>query len=276
MRESSSPLISQGNGIFKYSKNICLLLLICSFIFAIVIIFYIFIDLMENPDIITTNGHYEITDFSQTNTSITAIAKCTLCAKFYKGSYNQVSEMINLTIVFLDKNKLSLEIKGISTPYSQFEIPKIDPFINFINKSEEINFKKYYKIILTYNPLNIKIQRTSTKEIILDTKKNPIIFSQFYIQIGYEVSTNFVSGLGERYSLFKLKSGIYTIWNKKQDFTNNNQNINQKNSHGSQPIYLVKENSDLFHVAYLKNFNAMDIKLNITEKNSFFEYRIVI
>ncbi len=67
--------------------------------------------------------------------------------------------------------------------------------------------------------------------------------------------------MGERNARFRLGNGIYTIWNRDRPGEIEDGKRPGKNTYGSYPIYLNREQSGNYHISYLRNVNAMDFMI---------------
>jgi len=78
------------------------------------------------------------------------------------------------------------------------------------------------------------------------------------MQIGTEVDTSYIYGLGERFQTgFRKGNGKWTIFNRDRG-----QVIDTgvgKQTYGYYPVYFARERSQHFHFNYLRNSNAMDV-----------------
>lgn len=68
------------------------------------------------------------------------------------------------------------------------------------------------------NPFDFRIVKTSTQSVIFSTLEKNFIFSNYYIEIGTEVASNKIFGLGERFSVnFRKDNGKWTVFNRAGD-----------------------------------------------------------
>ena len=68
---------------------------------------------------------------------------------------------------------------------------------------------------------------------------------------GASATSNFF-GMGERTTTFRLKSGIYTLYNKDLYGEVEDGKGKGKNRYGSHPMYLMREKSGNYHITYQK------------------------
>ena len=197
----------------------------------------------------------------------------------------------NRSKIPLISNHLSLEINLISKDILQFifrdlnlkrfELPLADIFphhkdkIKIENNFEWklSNFDLEYEFSIVENPFNLKIFRKSTKEIIFSTVDKDFFFGENYAEISTSIPTEHLFGLGERTTTFKIKSGIYTLYNKDLYGEIEDGKGNGKNRYGSHPMYLMKEKSGNYHINYLRNSYPMDVIVKHNKKS--LTYKVV-
>lgn len=74
--------------------------------------------------------------------------------------------------------------------------------------------------LLTYTkePFDFKITRLNSQTVLFSTYEQEFIYSNYYIQIGTELASDKLFGLGERFSVnFRKKDAMWTIWNRPGD-----------------------------------------------------------
>lgn len=239
-------------------------------------IFYLFIYLVyaENDDD-SSNYNYKIVDYQTTETSISITAQCTSCSSYYIKKNNYVANTLNITIILLSINHLNIVIQGSEFSY-QYEMPHNAPFPDYSLKTNFSGQGQDYQIATVSNPLRITVTRISTKEVLFDTYNYRLVYSRFYIEISTKLTSKYLYGLGERNEIFWLQNGTYSFWNRAPQNNVSNSTNYSSNSYGTQPIYLARETNLNYHVAFLRNLNAMDIVFNNTESDPNLQYRIVI
>lgn len=269
----------QEGFIMKNYKNIGLLLLVCVFILFFVMVIYFFIYLIYEEEEATSSStfQYQITQYTRSGNVISIEAECTDCTSYYINKNNYLAQSLNITIIMASPNHLNIIIKGVDFPYI-YELPHKMPFTDFNSpiSSEESYYE--YTISTVYSPMRLVVTRTSSKETIFDTSNYRLIYSRFYIEVATTLPTRYLYGLGERNEMFSLQNGSYSIWNRvpRYNATNTTENQNYStNTFGAQPIYLMREKNNSFHMVYLRNFNAMDIVFNNTEEDLSLQYRLV-
>jgi len=100
------------------------------------------------------------------------------------------------------------------------------------------------------------------------------IYSDYYIQIGTELASDKIFGLGERFSTnFRKKDGKWTIFNKAGDQVIDKGTGN--NTYGYYPFYLLIDKNHEGHINYIKSTNAMDVIKSTQENKNYLTFKIV-
>jgi alpha-glucosidase len=97
-----------------------------------------------------------------------------------------------------------------------YEIPTTNPFPvdPFANSTYSINLSAI-TFEFTKEPFDFRIVRKANNATLFSTYEQNIIFSLFYIEIGTEVDSDYIYGLGERFeNNFRKTTGKWSIWNK--------------------------------------------------------------
>jgi hypothetical protein len=95
-------------------------------------------------------------------------------------------------------------------------------------------------------------------EPIFSTYGLNFIYSNYYIEVGTEVASDKIFGLGERFSVNLRKGeGKWTVWNRpgsqEMDYGTGN------SSYGYYPFYLLIDKHQDSHISYFKTTQAMDV-----------------
>lgn len=149
-----------------------------------------------------------------------------------------------------------------------------DPFGDFSYPLSLAGFTVEY----TEHPFSIEIKRKEDNTVLFSTASIPMIFSNYYIQIGTETSSQYLYGLSERFtSDFRLRPGKWTIFPRDRGQMMDNGIGNQ--THGYYPIYLEKESGNNFHMSYFRSSNALDViikeKTVGTQKRYLVTYKVI-
>jgi hypothetical protein len=269
----------QESFIMKNYKNIGLLILLCLFILFFVMVFYFFIYLVyEQEDEASILFQYQITQYETNEDIISITAQCIDCQTYYLKKNNYIAQNLNVTIIFASPSHINIIMKGIDFPY-QYEVPHKLPFTDYRSVIQNVSSSyTEYEVTAIYNPMRIIIIRSQTGETLFDTSNYNLIYSRFYIEVSTKLPSKNIYGLGERNEMFSLENGSFSIWNRvpRYNASNNTEFQNYStNTFGSQPIYLIREENAYYHMAYLRNFNAMDIVFNNSENDLSLQYRLV-
>ena len=271
----------QESFIMKNYKNIVLLILLCLFILFLVVFFYFFVYLVNDSDEdISSLYQYQIVQYATSTNMISITAECIDCMTYFQKKNNYIANYLNISIIFLSQSQLNLKIIGLNDQY-QWQIPYKLPFLDYQSPIANISVETYkeYEITVIYDPLRITISRTGSEEVIFDTMNYRLIYSRLYIEVSTILPSKYIYGLGEKNELFSLTNGTYSIWNREPSYniSKNNTEKFSSNTFGTQPLYLVKEQSSKYHMVYIRNFNAMDIVLNYSDdnNNATLQYRLV-
>jgi alpha-glucosidase (family GH31 glycosyl hydrolase) len=126
----------------------------------------------------------------------------------------------------------------------------------------------------TNNPFDFKITRTSTQTILFSTYNIDFIFSNYFIQIGTELASNRLFGLGERFSVnFRKYEAKWTVFNKAGDQVIDRGTGN--NTYGYYPFYLLIDDRNEGHINYLKSTNAMDVFKTKENGRDYLTFKII-
>jgi len=188
--------------------------------------------------------------------------------------FQNISSEISLEINIISKDTLQFIFRDSNN--KRFELPFSDLFpyhkekIKIDNefdwKLKDLNLE--YEFNISEKPFFLEILRKNTKEIIFSTKETDFFFADNYGEFNASIPTNNFFGLGERTTTFKLKSGIYTLYNKDLYGEIEDGKGQGKNRYGSHPMYLMREKSGNYHITYLRNSFPMDVILNFQESNT--------
>lgn len=100
----------------------------------------------------------------------------------------------------------------------------------------------------------------------LSTKDRNLVFSEFYIEMGFLVNSNKIFGFGERQGTFELNPGKYTSWNDGRD-NHFDSGVLGNNSYGDHPFVLCKLNDNTFAGIFFKNSNAKVLEIQHVGKD---------
>eukprot|EP00331_Platyophrya_macrostoma_P015552 CAMPEP_0176461894 /NCGR_PEP_ID=MMETSP0127-20121128/34928_1 /TAXON_ID=938130 /ORGANISM="Platyophrya macrostoma, Strain WH" /LENGTH=876 /DNA_ID=CAMNT_0017853677 /DNA_START=14 /DNA_END=2644 /DNA_ORIENTATION=- len=161
-------------------------------------------------------------------------------------------QALNFNAKFEGDNELQITITDATN--QRFTLPYSDPF-PYTKELPPLQTPAY-TVNVTQEPFSFAVIRTSTNETVFNTSGFDLIYSDLAIQVGFQVPTKYLYGLGERRSNFLFRNGTYTIYNKDQFPTENGTANNQL--YGTHPVYLMREASKNWHVVLFRNINPMD------------------
>lgn len=104
------------------------------------------------------------------------------------------------------------------------------------------------------------VKRKSTNEILFDTTNHPTYFNEEYIELTTSIPTLDIFGLGERNYKLKLEPGTYTIYIV-DEVGSIEKGVRGYSTHGHHPVYLMREKSGKFHMAFFRSGNPMAITI---------------
>lgn len=186
-----------------------------------------------------------------------------------KDFHLPLSSHICLEINFISGKVLQFIIRDLDV--KRYELPLTNMFPHHREKLQISDWKLLsglnieYEINLNPSPFYLEIIRKFTGEIIFSTKNKDFYFAENYAVFSANLPSKFLFGLGERTTTFKLKSGIYTLYNKDLYGEIEDGKGKGKNRYGSHPMYLMREKSASYHITYLRNSFPMDVILSFAE-----------
>jgi alpha-glucosidase (family GH31 glycosyl hydrolase) len=195
--------------------------------------------------------------------------------KFRKSE--DLAEYLSLEVFLISKEKLQFIFRNANE--TSFEMPCEDPFPchkyrdNIILDFNMNNLEYDYDFLIKERPFSFTLSRKSTKEILFTTLNRQIVFKKNYVEISTDLPSENLFGLGERTTNFKIKSGIYTLYNKDLYGKLEDGKGQGLNRYGSHPMYLMRERSGNYHISYLRNTFPMDVIVD--HEKSVIEYKIV-
>jgi alpha-glucosidase (family GH31 glycosyl hydrolase) len=219
-------------------------------------------------------SQYKVTSFTQNTSSYTLFLSYTGNDTYYVKPSSPIIKELVFTIRCLTNTDLTFKITDVNR--TRFEVPQlgvfpIDPVGNFTFPINNSNFQFSY----TANPFDFSIIRKFDNEVIFDSSKGNIIFSDYYLEISSPVASKYVYGFGERFSdKLALHTGKYTIFNR--DRGGNIDRGDGRQTYGYYPAYMVREQAGNFHFGYLRSSNAMDVVVsNISDSQFLFTYKVI-
>jgi len=183
---------------------------------------------------------------------------------------NLVTKTLNFTYYFTSPGHLNVKFTDLYN--KRWEMPNEFPYPHTDSNSK---FAPYddalVKVVVKKIPFSFQVIRTKTNEVIFDSS-GQFIFSDYYLQLSTSLPTSNIYGLGERGYKFNLgPDGTYSLYNR------DNEGAFDTGTSGNMlysyhPVYLMREKSHSFHMAYLRTSSPMDVTLEAGKKLT---YRIV-
>ncbi|XP_074171362.1 putative maltase-glucoamylase 2 [Rhinolophus sinicus] len=139
----------------------------------------------------------------------------------------------------------------------RYEVPHEN--INLFNGTADTSNLNYH-INVTEKPFSIKIIRTSSKRVLLDTSIGPLQFAQQYLQLSFHLPSANVYGLGEHVHQQYRHSLAWKTW---PIFTRNAAPTQGMiNLYGAHTFFLcLEDTSGSSFGVFLMNSNAMEVTL---------------
>lgn len=200
---------------------------------------------------------YKVVSVTQNTSAFTIQLTYTGNETYYVKPTSPIIRDLLFTIRCFTTTDLSFKITDLNK--TRYEVPQIgvfpiDPVGNFSFPLTNSLFQFNYQ----QNPFDFSIIRKFDNEVIFDSSKGELIFSQYYMEITTVVTSRNLYGFSERFSdSFRIKPGKFTIFNRDRGQVMDRGDGQQ--TYASFPIYLIRENSGNYHLNYFRNNNAMDI-----------------
>lgn len=187
-----------------------------------------------------------------------------------KHQTRKIADLIKITFSFISASQLNFNFEKISNETnssSQLNVEK-DEISELKGRDDNLSYFDY-SIEIYRNPFAFRIIRSATNESIFDISESEFFLMENLTTISTKIQTNLIFGFGQRFSSFLLKPNNFTLWNKDNAA---NEKETAKNTYGSHPVYLLREQSKNFHIVFLNNSNAMEIEYT---KSKNLNYRLL-
>ncbi|KAL4238020.1 hypothetical protein ACF0H5_002731 [Mactra antiquata] len=163
---------------------------------------------------------------------------------------NEVQQ-VTLDIEYDTANRL--HFKFYDPNNARYEVP-----LNLNKTTQHASVNEYMVEVPSSGQFYIKVTRRSTGKILFSTQDAaPLVFTDQYLQLGTQLSTKYIYGLGEHRSAF-LQS---TEWTKMAFWSRDQPPSLDTNLYGVHPFYLNIEDDHKSHGVFLLNSNAMEVEL---------------
>lgn len=202
---------------------------------------------------------------SSTNSISALLAYDGSNSSYYLKPTSPWVKVLNFTAKFEGDTELQITITDASN--YRFTLPYADPFP--YTKDLPPLQNPVYTVNVTQDPFSFAVVRTATQETVFNTSGFDLIYSDLAVQIGTQLPTQYLYGLGERRSNFLYRNGTYTIYNKDQFVIDNGSPDGQL--YGTHPVYLMREASKNWHMVLFRNINPMDFVFDDAAKTLVFK-----
>ena len=169
-------------------------------------------------------------------------------------------QRVRVDIIEIDDNRLRIRILDMIN--DRWEPPL--PILNVVPESNHSTSKnKQYNVVIdaTGEQLLLTVTRKSTGATIMQTDLKKLIFSNQFIQLIFNVSSQRLYGMGEHLDVHTKTVSQYQTRRQRYRFLNHDDTNNREMaSYGSHPFYLMYEDKgDNAHGFLLRNSNPMDV-----------------
>lgn len=159
-------------------------------------------------------SNYRVRSTVKSTSTITLILEYTGKDDYYLKPTSPISKNLNFTFHTFTYSDFMFKITDLDK--KRFEVPQYDIFptdplanFSFPILTSGVTFQ-YTEI-----PFDFKITRKQNGAVLFSTFNKNIIFSDHYLEIGTEVDSEFIYGIGERFQEgFRKKDGKWTIFNR--------------------------------------------------------------
>lgn len=216
---------------------------------------------------------YRVTGTNKNTTTVTLTLTYTGQDDYYIKTTSPVSKNLIFTFHTLAFNDFTFKFTDANK--KRFEVPQAgvfpaDPLGNFSFPIANSAVAFEY----TENPFDFRIIRKQNAAILFSTYEQNIIFSDHYLEIGTQVDSDYIYGIGERFQeSFRKKDGKWTVFNRDRG-----QCIDRGTglqTYGYYPFYLLRERGNLFHINYFRSSNAVDIIKTTDSTKHFITYKVI-
>uniref|UniRef100_M4AS73 Maltase n=1 Tax=Xiphophorus maculatus TaxID=8083 RepID=M4AS73_XIPMA len=195
---------------------------------------------------------YTVTTTSETSTGMTL--DITRNMKYRSSGRPDSPDANNLRVQIWYHTSDMLQFKIWDPTTERFEVPVP---LSVPSTPEADENKRLYKVSVTQNPFGIQVVRKSTGTKIWDSAVPGFTFSDLFIQVSTQLSSNFVYGFGEtEHTTYKHDLNYHT-WGM---FAKDQPPGYKMNCYGVHPFYMGLENTADAHGVLLLNSNAMGEK----------------
>jgi alpha-glucosidase (family GH31 glycosyl hydrolase) len=100
------------------------------------------------------------------------------------------------------------------------------------------------------------------------------VFSDHYLEIGTQVDSDYIYGIGERFlNSFRKTDGKWTVFNRDRGQVIDKGEGLQ--TYGYYPFYMLRERGALFHINYFRSSNALDIIKSTKDNKHYLTNKVI-
>jgi alpha-glucosidase (family GH31 glycosyl hydrolase) len=216
------------------------------------------------------SDYYTLIDKKVSNNSFQFLLHLNHFKQFSQDSHfsnkkGEFAEYMMFEVFLISRNTIQFKFKDHNK--TEFELPCQIPFPcheypSNMTEPNRSNLDYDYFITIKESPFSFTLSRKTTREVLFTTLNNFVKLQQNYVELSTDLPSENLFGLGERTTNFKLKSGIYTLYNKDLYGELEDGSGVGKNRYGSHPMYLMRERSGNYHVSYLRNSYPLDVEVD--------------
>ena len=179
----------------------------------------------------------------------------------------ECNEVIHLKITDKEKERWEPSNYTISSEYKE-KVKKCKSSIPLKSNGIYINENKS-------EPFSFKIIKN--KETILSSEKGNFLYSEYFLTLGFYLTSNNIYGFGERYHNLSLGDGIFTTNPNDTGGIYEDDGTGGYNLMGHQPLGFHKTLNGKFLGILFNNINVQDLYINSTiiKNKTYFEHRTI-
>ena len=159
-------------------------------------------------------SQYKVTSNSTNSSTVTLTLTYTGSDDYYVKPTSPIIKTLTFRFHCMTFNDFSFKISDPNN--HRFEVPQkgvfpIDPIagFSFPISASGVNFT------YTADPFDFRIVRKQNGAVLFSTYDHNVVFSDHYLEIGTEVNSDYIYGIGERFlSSFRKTDGKWTIFNR--------------------------------------------------------------
>uniref|UniRef100_A0A665W316 alpha-glucosidase n=1 Tax=Echeneis naucrates TaxID=173247 RepID=A0A665W316_ECHNA len=194
---------------------------------------------------------YKVTEMKHTSSGITV--DITRNKKHRSSGRMGSPDIDTLRVEIRYHTKDMLQFKIWDPVEDRYEVPVP---LSVSDAPEADESKRLYSVQIANNPFGIQVIRKSTGTKIWDSSMPGFIFSDMFIQVSTQLSSEFVYGFGETEHPTFLHDLNYHTWGM---FSKDQPPGYKMNCYGVHPFYMGLETTSDAHGVLLLNSNAMDV-----------------